>query len=325
MFLGSKVDANRDSDVTSEEIAKWARTLGRPVPDTNPSPDEVSCVEQDEFVAGMKAEGFSDLFAESLTDFLLQYSATPAPASSGSSGGGSGSSSSGGSGSSSSGGSGSSSSGASGGTSSGGSGSSASGASVASGGSAGAGGATCTGLDTQTILDNAAKGTITKNKTSDFVARFLKYLSDFCQDFSGPNAGVDLYSTNEDCKNLPNACAVPPFGCESVCVNYTFVTTASNTTGAFSQRVHLQEDWARRVPPRDFPVKLEAMFQDKDGNGVFSIAEQTENLQKNFDLNNDSCVERAEYNAKMSTSLCGGFDFSEDYVSAKFAELTGGE
>ena len=260
--MGSKVDANRDSKVTSEEIAMWARTLGRPVPDTNPLPDEVSCVKQDEFVAGMKAEGFSDLFAESLKDFLLQYSPPPTTPPS-----------------------------------------------------------TCTGLDTQTILDNAANGTITTFTTSEFGARFLKYLSDFC----GNVGGVDLYSTNEDCKNLPNACVLPPFVCEAVCVIYTFGTTASNTTGAFSQRVHFQEDWARRVPPRDFPEKLEAMFQDTDGNGVFSTAEQTENLQKNFDLNKDSCVDEAEYNAQMSTSLCDGFDLTEDYVSAKFAELTGGE
>ena len=186
-------------------------------------------------------------------------------------------------------------------------------------------GDTCTGLNTTTVLAGAANGTYNSTNTADFLNGFIKNLTDFCQDVSQTNQGVDLYTLNEDCTTLPNACATPPYGCEPVCLQYTLVATVGRTTGAFSDRGHYLAASANRVKQRDFVEKLESMFHDKDSDGTFSKDEQTEDLRQNFDTNHDGCVDEAEYKARMATALCGGFDFSDAYASARFKELTGGK
>ncbi|GFR64472.1 hypothetical protein ElyMa_005508500 [Elysia marginata] len=256
--LGRAVDVDKDDKISPKELFDWARTLGRPDDDDAPEADELNCVEQSEFVAGMVKAGFSKEFAANYDDFLSEYSAA-----------------------------------------------SASGA--------------CTGLDTQAVLDDPTKGKL-DYKVSEFLAGFLKKLTDFCEDTSGD----DLYSSNKDCTSLPNACASEPYGCERVCLQYTFVTTRGRHSGAFSERSHHQAAASTHSKtPKEFAKKVLSSFKDLNNDKTFSEVEQKDDLEANFDTNDDDCVDEAEYKARMSTSLCGGFAFSDAYASAKFEKLRG--
>ncbi|GFN99177.1 hypothetical protein PoB_002568300 [Plakobranchus ocellatus] len=177
----------------------------------------------------------------------------------------------------------------------------------------------CNGLDTQALAE--AKDD-EANSVMDLLSGFLQRLTEFCELRAETQSDGDIYNTNTDCSTLPIACATSPFGCEPVCMQYTFVTTKDRTTGAFSERnLHQTSVSASGIAPQDFDQKLAAMFQDKNGDESFSREEQEEDYRKHYDTNSDGCVDEAEYKARMSTALCGGFDFSDEFTEAKYQQL----
>ena len=179
----------------------------------------------------------------------------------------------------------------------------------------------CSGLDTQAVLDEAAKDKYPKKELTVFLDGFLQKLIDFCEDKDDAHKGEDLYTSNKDCQTLPTACVTAPYGCQSVCLEYTFTTTKDRTGDAFRDRAQYQATTSASSPaPKEFVKKMMKMFQDENGDDTFSKAEQSKDFSEHFDTNKDGCVDEVEFKAHMSSSLCGELVFSEDFATAKFAK-----